>query len=297
MVKIDHLGTEKRNPKTKDLDLLSTSQILSIMNEEDLNVVAGIKVALPQIEKVVEYAAETIQNGGRVVYIGAGTSGRTGLIDAVETGPTFNCNNDEFLGILAGGLPAVKKAKEGAEDDKELAVNDCKEVNLSADDFLIGIAASGRTPYPIGAMEYMHSIGGKTACIACNNNSEMAKCADFPIEVNAGPEILTGSTRLKSGTAQKIVCNMISTATMVRVGKVYGNLMIDVKATNIKLVERCRNIVMEATGCDYNTADEVLKQVDNDCKLAAIMIITGCSKEEAMTRLDASKGIVREALK
>ena len=297
MVKIDNLKTERRNPKTKDLDLLSTSQILSIMNEEDLNVVAGVKEALPQIEKVVEYAAKTIQGGGRVVYIGAGTSGRTGLIDAVETGPTFNCEHDEFLGILAGGLPAVKKSKEGAEDDKELAVNDCKEVNLSANDFLIGIAASGRTPYPIGAMEYMHEIGGKTACIACNKNSQMASYADFPIEVDAGPEILTGSTRLKSGTVQKIVCNMISTATMVRVGKVYGNLMIDVKATNLKLIERCRRIVMEATGCDHDLADKVLNEVDNDCKLATIMIITTCTKQEAIDRLNNAKGIVREALK
>lgn len=297
MVEIAHLATETRNPKTKDLDLLSTAEILSIMNEEDLNVVAGIKEALPQIEKVVEYAAQTIQNGGRVIYIGAGTSGRTGLIDAVETGPTFNCTKDEFLGILAGGLPAVKKSQEGAEDDKDLAVKDCKEVNMTANDFIIGIAASGRTPYPIGAMEYMHSIGGKTGCIACNKNSEMGKYADFPIEVSAGPEILTGSTRLKSGTCQKIICNMISTATMVRVGKVYGNLMIDVKATNLKLVERCRRIVMEATGCDHDTADSVLSEVDNDCKLATIMIITGCTKEEAVSRLSNSKGIVREALK
>jgi len=296
MVKIDHLSTETRNPKTADLDLLSTAEILSIMNEEDLNVVAGVKKALPMIEKVVEQAAKTVKAGGRVIYIGAGTSGRTGLIDSVETGPTFNCTKNEFMGVLAGGLPAVVKSAEGAEDDKELAVNDVKAINLTANDFLIGIAASGRTPYPMGAMEYMHSIGGKTGSISCNLNAELSKYADFPIEVSAGPEILTGSTRLKSGTCQKIICNMISTATMVKVGKVYKNLMIDVKATNLKLIERARRIVMEATGCDHDTADRVLNEVDNSCKLATVMIITGCSKEEAIAKLEKSEGLVRGAL-
>ena len=295
MVKIDHLGTETRNPKTNDLDLLSTAEVLSIMNEEDLNVVAGVKEALPQIEKVVCAAAETIQNGGRVIYIGAGTSGRTGLIDSVECGPTFGCT-DEFMGVLAGGLPAVVKSAEGAEDSKELAVEDVKKINLTNKDLVIGIAASGRTPYPMGAMEYMHSIGGKTASISCNKNAELSKYADYPIEVSAGPEILTGSTRLKSGTCQKIICNMISTATMVKIGKVYKNLMIDVKATNLKLEARARKIVMEATGCDYDIADKVLNEVDNNCKLATVMIITGCSKQEAIERLETSKGLVRPAL-
>jgi len=296
MVKIDHLGTEKRNPKTQDLDLLSTHEVLSIMNEEDLNVVSGIKKALPQIENVVNACAETIRNGGRVVYIGAGTSGRTGLIDSVECGPTFGCTN-EFMGILAGGLPAVIKAKEGVEDDKVQAVADVKEINLSSKDMLIGIAASGRTPYPIGAMEYARSIGAKVGSISCNLDAELSKYADYPIEVSAGPEILTGSTRLKSGTCQKIICNMISTATMVKIGKVYKNLMIDVKATNLKLVERCRRIVMEATGCDHDKADEILNIVDNDCKLATVMIITGCTKQEAIDRVNNAKGLVREALK
>jgi len=295
MVKIDNLGTEKRNPRTLDLDLLSTAEILSIMNDEDLNVVAGIKKALPQIEQVVQAAAAVIKNHGRVIYIGAGTSGRTGLIDAVECSPTFGCT-DEFVGVLAGGLPAVVKAKEGAEDSKELGEADVKEINISKNDLLVGIAASGRTPYVIGAMEYMHSIGGKTASISCNIGAELSKYADYPIEVSAGPEILTGSTRLKSGTCQKIICNMISTASMVKVGKVYKNLMIDVKATNLKLVERCRRIVMEATGCEYDKADAVLKQTNNDCKLATIMIITGCSKDEAIKRIENADGFVRKAL-
>ncbi len=295
MVNIDSLGTETRNPKTQDLDLLSTDEILQIMNEEDLNVVAGIKDAIPKIKDVVLAAAETVRNGGRVIYIGAGTSGRTGLIDSVECGPTFGCT-DEFTGVLAGGLQAVVKPVEGAEDNKELAVEDLKKINVTNKDLVIGIAASGRTPYPIGAMEYMHSIGGKTASISCNKNAELSKYADFPIEVSAGPEVLTGSTRLKAGTCQKIICNMISTATMVKIGKVYKNLMIDVKATNIKLKARSRKIVMEATGCNYETADITLNEVDNDCKLATVMIITNCSKQDAERKLEQSNGLVRPAL-
>lgn len=292
MVKIDHLGTETRNPKTLNLDLLSTAEILSIMNEEDLNVVAGVKEALPQIEKVVEAAAETIRNGGRVIYIGAGTSGRTGLIDAVECGPTFGCT-DEFMGVLAGGLPAVVKSAEGAEDSKELAVEDVKKINLTNKDLVIGIAASGRTPYPMGAMEYMHSIGGKTASISCNKNAELSKYADYPIEVSAGPEVLTGSTRLKSGTCQKIICNMISTSTMVRVGKVYKNLMIDVKATNLKLQARARKIVMEAAECDYETADKALIETNDNTKLAVTMILFNKTKDEAEKALAEAKGLIR----
>ena len=296
MVKINNLKTEKTNPKTKDLDLLSTSEILSIMNEEDLNVVAAVKKALPQIEEVVKACVETIKNKGRVIYIGSGTSGRTGLIDAVECGPTFSCT-DEFIGVLSGGYNAIVKAKEGSEDDEQQAIIDLKEINISNSDLLIGIAASGRTPYAISAMNYIHSIGGKCACIVCNFDSKMAMIADYPIEVDAGPEILTGSTRLKSGTCQKIICNMISTSTMVSLGKVYKNLMIDVRATNEKLVERCRNIVMEATGCDYETANTTLNEVDNNCKLATIMIVTNCSKQEAISKLEKSDNNLRNALK
>lgn len=295
MVNINHLGTEQRNEKTKDLDLLSTMEIIQIMNEEDLNVVAGVKQALPQIEKVVHAMIEALSNGGRIVYVGAGTSGRTGIIDAVECGPTFSCTY-EFLGLIAGGYGAIVKAVEGAEDKKELCVEDLKNNNFTEKDLLVGVAASGRTPYVIGGIEYAKSLGAKTACVCCNIDTEIGKIVDYPIEVSAGPEILTGSTRLKSGTCQKVIINMLSTAAMVGMGKVYKNLMVDVMATNIKLVERCRQIVMAATGCDWATADATLNQTDNHCKEAIVMILLGVDVNEAKEKLAASKGWVRKAV-
>ena len=295
MLNINHLGTEQRNEKTKDLDLLSTMEIIRIMNEEDLNVVAGVKQALPQIEKVVHAMIEALSNGGRIVYVGAGTSGRTGIIDAVECGPTFSCTY-EFLGLIAGGYGAIVKAVEGAEDKKELCVEDLKNNNFTEKDLLVGVAASGRTPYVIGGIEYAKSLGAKTACVCCNIDTEIGKIVDYPIEVSAGPEILTGSTRLKSGTCQKVIINMLSTAAMVGMGKVYKNLMVDVMATNIKLVERCRQIVMAATGCDWVTADAALNQTDNHCKEAIVMILLGVDVNEAKEKLAASKGWVRKAV-
>ena len=295
MLNINHLGTEQRNEKTKDLDLLSTMEIIQIMNEEDLNVVAGVKQALPQIEKVVHAMIEALSNGGRIVYVGAGTSGRTGIIDAVECGPTFSCTY-EFLGLIAGGYGAIVKAVEGAEDKKELCVEDLKNNNFTEKDLLVGVAASGRTPYVIGGIEYAKSLGAKTACVCCNIDTEIGKIVDYPIEVSAGPEILTGSTRLKSGTCQKVIINMLSTAAMVGMGKVYKNLMVDVMATNIKLVERCRQIVMAATGCDWETADAALNQTDNHCKEAIVMILLGVDVNEAKEKLAGAKGWVRKAV-
>lgn len=295
MVNINHLGTEQRNEKTKDLDLLSTMEIIQIMNEEDLNVVAGVKQALPQIEKVVHAMIEALSNGGRIVYVGAGTSGRTGIIDAVECGPTFSCTY-EFLGLIAGGYGAIVKAVEGAEDKKELCVEDLKNNSFTEKDLLVGVAASGRTPYVIGGIEYAKSLGAKTACVCCNIDTEIGKIVDYPIEVSAGPEILTGSTRLKSGTCQKVIINMLSTAAMVGMGKVYKNLMVDVMATNIKLVERCRQIVMAATGCDWETADAALNQTDNHCKEAIVMILLGVDINEAKEKLADAKGWVRKAV-
>lgn len=295
MLNINHLGTEQRNEKTKDLDLLSTMEIIQIMNEEDLNVVAGVKQALPQIEKVVHAMIEALSNGGRIVYVGAGTSGRTGIIDAVECGPTFSCTY-EFLGLMAGGYGAIVKAVEGAEDKKELCVEDLKNNQFSSKDLLVGVAASGRTPYVIGGIEYAKSLGAKTACVCCNIGTEIGQLVDYPIEVSAGPEILTGSTRLKSGTCQKVIINMLSTASMVGMGKVYKNLMVDVMATNIKLIERCRQIVMAATDCDWETADKALKQTDNHCKEAIVMILLGVGVEEAKAKLADAKGWVRKAV-
>lgn len=293
-VEISHLGTETRNQKTLNLDLLSTREIIEIMNDEDNNVVAGVKKALPQIEAVIKQCIEAYNKGGRIIYIGAGTSGRLGLMDAVEVVPTFN--SERFVGLIAGGEHAFVRAVEGAEDSKELCVQDLKNLDLNPNDFLIGIAASGRTPYVIGGLDYAKEIGVHTGCVCCNVNTEIAKHCEYPIEVTAGPEVLTGSTRLKSGTCQKVILNMISTATMIGVGKVYGNLMVDVKATNEKLVERCHRIVMEATGCDHETAGNALSQCDNKCKIAIVMILLGVSKEEAVAKLEANNQIVRKAL-
>ncbi len=295
MVNIKNLGTEQRNEKTKDLDLMSTQKILEVMNEEDLNVVAGVKKAIPQIEKVVDAMVTALSNGGRIIYVGAGTSGRTGIIDAVECGPTFSCTY-EFLGLIAGGYGAIVKAVEGAEDRKDFCVKDLKDNNFCSKDLLVGVAASGRTPYVIGGIEYAKEIGAKTACVCCNYDSVIGKMVDYPIEVSAGPEILTGSTRLKSGTCQKVIINMLSTASMVRMGKVYKNLMVDVMATNEKLVERCRQIVMAATECDYETADAALKQTNNHCKEAIVMILLGTDVETAKAKLAENKGFVRAAV-
>ncbi|MBR3264823.1 MAG: N-acetylmuramic acid 6-phosphate etherase [Erysipelotrichaceae bacterium] len=295
MVNIANLATETRNEKTMNLDQLSTGEIISIMNEEDLKVVDAVKKALPQIEALIEQTVKSYKKGGRIIYIGAGTSGRLGLMDAVEVVPTFN--SDRFVGLIAGGDNAFVKAVEGAEDSKELCVEDLKKLELNDKDFVIGIAASGRTPYVIGGLDYAKQIGAGTGCVCCNFNTEIARHCDYPIELSAGPEVVMGSTRLKSGTCQKIVLNMISTVTMIRVGKVYGNLMIDVRATNEKLVERCRNIVMAATGCNHDKADEALKETGNDCRIAIVMILLGLSKEEAEAKLNESDGMIREALK
>jgi len=295
MVEINHLGTEQRNSKSSDLDTLTTRQIIEIMNDEDLNVVAGVKKAIPQIEIVVNAMINTLKNGGRIIYVGAGTSGRTGIIDSVECGPTFGCTT-EFLGLIAGGNNAVFKAVEGAEDNKALCVQDLKDNNFTDKDLLIGVAASGRTPYVIGGIEYAKSIGAKSACVCCNTNTEIGRLVDYPIECSAGPEVLTGSTRLKSGTCQKVIINMLSTATMVGMGKVYKNLMVDVMATNEKLVERCRRIVMEAAECDYETADKALKITNNHCKEAIVMILLNCDLDTAKAQLSKASGWVRKAI-
>lgn len=295
MVEIKNLGTEQRNQKTLNLDALSTKEVIEIMNEEDLNVVAAVKKGLPQIETVVTQMIETLKNNGRIIYVGAGTSGRTGIIDAVECGPTFGCTT-EFLGLIAGGNNAVFKAVEGAEDKKELCVQDLKDNNYTNKDLLIAVAASGRTPYCIGGIEYAKSLGGKTACVCCNLNTEIGKLVDYPIEVSAGPEVITGSTRLKSGTCQKVIINMLSTATMVGMGKVYKNLMVDMVPTNEKLVERCRHIVMGATDCDHDTADIALKQTNNNTKEAIVMILLGVDQNTAKQKLANADGFIRKAV-
>jgi N-acetylmuramic acid 6-phosphate etherase len=295
LVKIDHLKTESRNPKTLNLDTMSTMELISIMNEEDQRVIDTIKDALPQIEKSIQLVIDGLNKNGRLIYMGAGTSGRLGILDAVECIPTFS-TTDEVIGIIAGGNKAFVKAVEGAEDSEELAAKDLDEINISENDVVVAIAASGRTPYAIGALKHAKNFKAKCISLTCNKNSKLAKYSDVAIEVDAGPEVLTGSTRLKAGTCQKIILNMISTASMVGIGKVYGNLMVDMKATNLKLVERAKRIVMESTGCDIDMAAKTLELTDYSSKVAIVMILTGVTKEEATNRIIENHGFIRKCI-
>ncbi len=295
LVKIDHLKTESRNPKTWNLDTMTTMELISIMNEEDLKVVDTIREALPQIEKGIRIVIDGLSKNGRLIYIGAGTSGRLGILDAVECVPTFSTTK-EVLGIIAGGEKAFVKAVEGAEDSEELAAEDLNNISIGENDVVVAIAASGRTPYAIGALKQAKQNHAKCISISCNKESQLSKYADVAIEVDAGPEILTGSTRLKAGTCQKIILNMISTASMVGIGKVYGNLMVDMKATNLKLLERAKRIVMESTGCDLETALKTLELTEFSIKEAIVMILTGVTKEEAEMRIIVNKGFIRKCI-
>lgn len=292
---IDHLNTEQRNPKTLALDTMSTMELLQVMNEEDQKVIDTIHEALPQIAKCINIVIEALRSGGRLIYLGAGTSGRLGILDAVECVPTFS-TTDEVIGIIAGGEKAFVKAVEGAEDSEELAAEDLRNNKLTKRDVVVAIAASGRTPYAIGALKYARQIGAGCIGLSCNKNSLLSAYAEEMIEVDAGPEILTGSTRLKAGTCQKIILNMISTASMVGIGKVYGNLMVDMKATNLKLVERAKRIVMESTGCDLSTAEQTLKVTDYTMKEAIVMILTSVSREEAKRRISDNEGFIRRCI-
>ncbi|MGB4658766.1 MAG: N-acetylmuramic acid 6-phosphate etherase [Mobilitalea sp.] len=294
-VQIDHLKTESRNPKTLNLDTLSTIELLQIMNEEDQKVIDTIKEALPKIEQTVHIVIDALAKKGRLIYIGAGTSGRLGILDAVECVPTFSTTN-EVIGIIAGGDRAFIKAVEGAEDSEEVAADDLYAIGISENDVIVAIAASGRTPYAIGALKYAKKKNAKCISISCNKEALLSTYAEVAIEVDAGPEILTGSTRLKAGTCQKIILNMISTASMVGIGKVYGNLMVDMKATNLKLVERAKRIVAESTGCDMETALKTLEATEFSIKEAIVILLTGVTKEEAQKRIADNKGFIRKCI-
>lgn len=245
---------------------------------------------------MIEQVVKSLKNGGRLFYFGAGTSGRLGILDAAECVPTFSTDPELVQGIIAGGESAMTVAVEGAEDSTTLAEEDFRERGLTDKDIVIGISASGRTPYVIGGLKYAAEVGATTASISCNENAEISTFASFPIEVTAGPEILTGSTRLKSGTLQKLILNMISTISMVHLGKVYGNLMVDVKPTNEKLVERAKNIIVEATGCTKEEATHYFEDSDEQVKLAIIRILTKTSKEEGLALLEANDGFIRKAV-
>ncbi|STY43074.1 N-acetylmuramic acid 6-phosphate etherase [Listeria grayi] len=293
---LENLATEKRNSKTLRLDELTTAEILAIMNEEDKTVPQAIKQVLPTIEKIVNGVISTFQAGGRLIYLGAGTSGRLGVLDAVECVPTFGVEPSQVVGLIAGGEKAFVQAVEGAEDSMILGETDLKELALTENDYVIGIAASGRTPYVIGALDYAKRIGARTAAVSCNADAAISKHAELAVEVVTGPEVLTGSTRLKAGTAQKLVLNMISTASMIGVGKIYKNLMVDVKPTNEKLVERAKRIIMEATDCDYETAAKFYQLADTHVKVAIVMLLTDSTKLEAIKKLEQANGFVRKTL-
>lgn len=297
MVDISKISTERRNENTKNIDIASTCDILKILNNEDKKVPLAVESAIDQIADVVNVVTNAFRNDGRLFYIGAGTSGRLGVLDASECPPTFGVDSTLVNGIIAGGDHALRYAVEGAEDSKDGAIADLKSHGLTDKDVVIGIAASGRTPYAISGIEYGNSIGAKTACITTSQNSEIASIAQFPIEAITGAEPITGSTRMKSGTAQKLILNMITTASMVKLGKVYENLMIDVQMTNNKLVSRANTIVMEVTGVSLEVAEEYLAKFQS-VKHAIFAILSQIdSKEEIENILNEYNGNIRESLK
>lgn len=290
------LVSETRNPETMDLDALTTIELVNRFNQQDTLVAQAVKATLPEVARAVDAAALALKAGGRIIYMGAGTSGRLGVLDASECPPTFGVPHGLVVGLIAGGPGALLKAVEGAEDNAQLGEDDLKALSLNAADLVVGLAASGRTPYVIGGLKYANAVGCTTVAVSCNPDSPIAHEADIAISPVVGPEALTGSTRLKSGTAQKLVLNMISTGAMVKFGKVYQNLMVDMKATNIKLVDRACRMVVEATGVTRDVAESVLKQTDFDVKPAILMVLTGLDAPSARAKLTAHQGFLRAAL-
>lgn len=296
MIDLSVLVTESRNKETMGLDQMTPLEIVTVMNREDGKAVEAVGEVLPQIAQAIDWCTDSLKQKGRIIYIGAGTSGRLGVLDAVECPPTFGVSPDVVVGLMAGGTPAFVKAVEGAEDSQTMGEEDLKEIHLSQADIVIGLAASGRTPYVIYGLRYAKKIGCRTVAVSCNRDSEIGKEADLAIEPVPGPEVLTGSTRLKAGTVQKMVLNMISTGSMVGIGKVYQNLMVDVVQTNMKLITRAENIVMTATGCTREEARDSLEEAEGSVKLAITMILLQCGAKSAKTRLNRAGGYVRNAI-
>lgn len=296
-VDLDTLETEQRNPNSREIDSMTTLGMLRVINEEDRTVAESVGKVLPQVAKLVDAAHERMLRGGRVIYIGAGTSGRLGVLDASECPPTYGVDPSLIQGIIAGGFGALLKAKEGAEDSLTLARSDLQAAGLRPEDTVVGLAASGRTPYVVGGLDYAAEVGAYTGAVSCVHGAEISKHAQTAIEAVVGPEVITGSTRMKAGTAQKLVLNMISTALMVKFGKVYGNLMVDVQPTNEKLVERARRIVAACSGCGYETAAELLDRSGGNVKVAVCMALTGLSAEECGIILEKSGGNISRAIR
>ncbi|MGY0157276.1 N-acetylmuramic acid 6-phosphate etherase [Edwardsiella tarda] len=295
-INLNQMVTESRNPASAAIDTLSTLAMLRVINAEDQRVAPAVEATLPQVAELVDKVVEAFAQGGRLIYCGAGTSGRLGILDASECPPTYGTPAQQVVGLIAGGHPAILAAVENAEDDREQGAQDLRDLHFTAQDVLVGIAASGRTPYVLGAMAYAKQQGATVAAIVCNPGSEMSLAADIAIEPVVGAEVVTGSSRMKAGTAQKLVLNMITTGAMIRSGKVYGNLMVDVAATNAKLLQRQVNIVMAATECDQYQAEAALNACDRHCKTAILMLLSGVSAEEASAMLARHHGFIRQAL-
>ena len=297
MEKLSRLTTEESNPKSTRLDEMSTNEILNTMNEEDQTIALEVQKVIPQIEQTVEKVVSAFKNGGRLIYIGAGTSGRIGVLDAVECPPTFSTSPELVQAVLAGGEGAMFNAVEGAEDNELLGASDLEKLDITENDVIIGIAASGRTPYVKGALIHANSCGATTVSLSSNEHSTISNHADIKIEVVTGPEVLTGSTRLRAATAHKMILNMISTTAMIKTGKVYKNLMVDLNASNFKLRERAKKMVCTITDVSYEQAEAVLEETAYDVKLAIVMIFTDVNRQEAETLIANSNGFVRDAVK
>ncbi|ENP8453843.1 N-acetylmuramic acid 6-phosphate etherase [Photobacterium damselae subsp. damselae] len=295
-IDLSQLVTESRNQASNAIDTLSTLDMVTVINQEDQKVALAVEKTLPEIALAVDAIADAFMAGGRLIYMGAGTSGRLGILDASECPPTYGSNPNQVVGLIAGGHKAILKAVENAEDNQELAEQDLQNLGLTENDVVVGIAASGRTPYVIGGMKYARSVGAQVVAVSCNPQSEMTKIADIAITPVVGAEVVTGSSRMKAGTAQKLVLNMLTTGAMIRTGKVFGNLMVDVEATNAKLIQRQTNIVMQATDCDAAQAEEALSACDRHCKTAILMILAGLDAEQAKKQLANHNGFIRSAL-
>ena len=296
MVELEKIATEQRNPNTMNIDALSTLEMVKLINRDDHRVAEAVELVTDKIAAAVDVIAHRLSKGGRLIYCGAGTSGRLGILDAVECPPTYSTEPEMVQALMAGGYPAIFKAVEGAEDSKELGVEDMKGIHFSAADVLVGIAASGRTPYVLGCMEYAKQLGAPTVAVTCCPGSVLDQFADIGIAPCPGPEVITGSTRMKSGTAQKMVLNMLSTGAMIKLGKVYGNLMVDVKPSNEKLIRRCVTIVCSATECDEAAATAALEKCGYRPKTAIVMILCGVDAEEAARLLKQSDGRIAKVL-
>lgn len=295
-IDLNALITETRNPNSANIDALSTLEILKVINDEDKQVPHAVAQTLPQIALAVDKISQAFQNQGRLIYIGAGTSGRLGILDASECPPTYGTPAEQVVGLIAGGKPAILKAVENAEDNSDLGAQDLKDLEFNHKDVLVGIAASGRTPYVLGAMVYAKSQGACVVAISCNPQSPMTKEAEIAITPVVGPEVVTGSSRMKAGTAQKLILNMLTTASMIKTGKVYGNLMVDVEATNAKLVERQKRIVMQATDCSREEAEIALNACNGHCKTAIVMLLTQTDATTAKALLAKHHGFTRQAI-